>query len=430
MEYATIKHEVNPIPQNNLSKNITDDFKPKMNDDIEISFFREDTHGKFYLVRNPQNQRYIKVHQIGADLLEKLDGTKSISELQKEYSEIPVKDFVTILAKSGFLEGIETQKKEEAFYTVKIPFFKTNSKPFKILYESFRWLGSTPFKIFYILFVGSGFFLFLLHLDEIFNSAILNFDLNVPLIPLLFLTLIFYVVEFAHEFAHSGASYYYGAEPGDVGIVFHFLVGFFYVETPDTRKLSEKGNIMTFLAGPLTSLFAAEVCTYLFLLTDSMPLVWGGSAFFWHLSTFITMMPFMQTDGYYILQYKLKFPNLFKHTVKYLRLNIFRLFGIENKEEYDKMLRIHTEREKKILKIFSILLPIQVGIMMFFFFFMALKIRMFQVIQLAPVILFSDHPYGIKGYVLLISYFFSLGMMSIAAILTIYRFLKKNDIDT
>jgi len=418
---------VNPITATQkLSQKITEDFKPRTAGDIETEFFKEDERGKFYLARNPRNQRYLKLHEEGVTLLKRLDGKKSISELQ-EGSEIKVKDFVLILARGGFLEGIEPVKKEEPFYTVKIPFFKTNSRVLVRLYKNMYWLGSKPFQIFYALFVGAGLLLFIIHFDEIFSTALLNFDLTMPLLPLLLIMLVFYTVEFAHEFAHTGASYYYGAEPGDVGIVFHFLVGFFYVETPDTRKLSDKGNMVVFLAGPLTSLFAAEVCTYLFLFTDSMPLVWGGAAFFWHLSCLITLCPFMQTDGYYILQHKLKFPNLFSHAIKYIRLNLFRLFRMIRTEEYKKKMSIHTEGERTILRVFSLLLLIQVGILAYMFFFMALKINMFEVIQLAPVILFTDHPYGVKGYVLLGSYCFSLGLLVLAATLTTYKFLKRGE---
>ena len=405
-----------------------DDFKPKAADDIEITFFTEDERGKFYIARNPRDFRYIKLHEKGADLLKNMDGTKTITELQEETPEITVERFVQVLAEEGFLEGLKSKKKREPFYTVKIPFFKTNSKPLITLYKSFYWVGSKPFKVFYTLFCGIGLFLFLLHFDDIFYYTLLNFDLTMPLTPLLIMMCMSYLVEFVHEFAHTGASYYYGAEPGNVGIVFHFLVPFFYVETPDTRKLSERGNIMTFIAGPLGSLFIAEICTYLFLVTDSMPLVWGGAAFFWHVSCLITLSPFMQTDGYFIVQHKLKFPNLLKHALRYLRLNLFRLLRIIPQEDYDTRLKRYTKRELKIMKVFAIFIPVQVSILAYIFFFMAFKISMFDVIQLAPVILFTDHPYGIKGYVLLCAYCFSLIMLTTGASLTLYKFLKKGEV--
>ncbi|MBU7016370.1 MAG: hypothetical protein HXS44_02580 [Theionarchaea archaeon] len=401
------------------------DFTPKAAQTIETTFFNEDGRGTFYLLRNPENQRYIKVHERALTLFKKMDGTRTIAELQAE-SSVKVKEFVYALARGGFLEGIDQQKRKESFYTIKVPLFKGTSRPLIHLYKRFFWLRTTPFKVFYILFVGSGFLLFLLHFKDIFHYALFNFDITEPMMPLTISVIIFYIIEFAHEFAHTGTSYYYGAKPGNVGIAFYFLVVFFYVETPDTRILSERGNLMTFLAGPLTSLFAAEVCTFLFLFTDPAPAVWGGNAFFWHVSVLITLIPFMETDGYYIVQHKLKFPNLFRHALAYLRTSLFRLFNSITKEEYENALKGYTKKESRILKIFAFMIPMEVGILIFIFFIMALNIKMIQVIQLAPVILFTDHPYGIKGYVLLISYCFTAAVMICMAALTGYRFLKRD----
>lgn len=401
------------------------DFCPRVRDDVEITFFKEDERGTFYLVRNPCTQRYLKLHQEAVNLLRKMDGTASVSQLQEETPELTVGDVVAVLARGGFLEGIEPKKKEEPFYTVKIPFFKSNARPLLQFYRCFFWMASTPFKVFYGLFVGLGATLFLWNAAEIFDTAVLTFDLTTPLTPLLIIILVGYTVEIAHELAHTGVSFYYGAEPGDIGIVFHFLVAFFYVETPDTRKLSDKGSVMTFLAGPLTSLFAAEVCTYLYVFTDSMPLVWGGAALFWHLSVLITLSPFMQTDGYYLLQHMLRFPNLFKHATKYVRLNVCRAFKRISEEDYTKKMSIYTERELKILRAYSLFLPVQIGILSFVFFFMAFKIKIVQVFQLAPLILSGGNPYGAKGYVLLGAYSLSLTLMTLAAVLTVWRGLKK-----
>lgn len=423
------KSEVKSIIKDSISHTVTDDLKPTVRTAIEIDFFNTDERGTFYLARNPRNQRYIKLHEKGVFFLKKLDGTKSISELQKEFPDINVKNFVTILAKDGFLEGIKSKKKKEPFYTIKVPLFKSNSKPLINLYKRLYWMGSTPFKIFYSCFVISGFILFILNSKEIFHYTVLAFDLTMPLLPLILIFVIYHLVEFAHEFAHTGASYYYGAEPGDIGLVSHFLVVFFYVETPDTRKLSNRENLVTFLIGPLTSLFAAEVCTYLFVLTDSMPFVWGGSAFFWHMSCVITLAPFMQTDGYYIVQHTLKFPNLFQHAVKYVWLNLGRLVRRIPEKEYTEHVKGYTRKELKIMKIFSIFMPVQIGILVFFFFFMAVKIDMFNVFQLAPVILFSDHLYGLKGYVLLVVYSVGLAKAILIVAFTTYKFFKRGEVD-
>ncbi len=403
---------------------VNEHFKPALAQDIEFQFFKTDERGNFYLARNPRGQRYVKVHESTKELMEKMDGTTPLVELDQTI-DIDAYTFVDFLAKRGFLANVESEKKKEPFYTIKIPLFKSNKPIFTKMYTFFSFVASKPFMVFYILFVGISIFFFVIHSPEMFRSVVMSFDLTVPLTPLLLLFVIAMGVELIHEFAHTGASYNYGAEPGDIGLVFHFLVVFFYVETPDTRVLSTKGNINTFIAGPLASLFAAAVCTYIFVFTDYYPVVWGASAFLWNLSTLITLSPFMQTDGYYIVQHLLKFPNLFGHAVSYLRLNIFHLCGYYKKEEYQKKINGYTPQEKKIMKVFALFIPVQVGILVYFFFFMGLKINMFHVLELAPVILSGSHPYGIKAYFLLFAYSLGIIMGVSAAATTAYKFFKE-----
>jgi hypothetical protein len=405
-------------------EDIDKNFIPIRAEDIEVRFFKKDERGDFFLVRNPRDKRYVKLNEAGKEFLEAIDGIKTMEELQ-ETTEIDVYNFVTILGKGGFLSNVQVKKKEEPFYTFKIPIFRSNHGIFIKMYRFFSFVSSTPFKIFYGIFVGASVIFFVLHFSEILEYVALNFDLTVPMTPILLLFAVFYVVELAHEFAHTGASYNHGAEPGAVGIVFHFLVGFFYVETPDTRVLSTRGSIDTFIAGPLTSMFAAAICTYMFVFTDHYPIVWGPAAFFWYMSTAITLSPFMQTDGYYIIQEVLKFPNLFSHSISYLRLNIFRFFRRVSKEDYQKSLEGYTKRELKIMKCLAAFIPVQIGILVYIFFFMAMHIQMFYVLQLAPVILSESNPYGFKSYFLFFMYAGGLILGAFAGSVTVYRFFKK-----
>jgi len=212
-------------------EDIDKNFIPERAEDIEVRFFKTDERGDFFLVRNPRDKRYVKLNEAGKEFLEAIDGIKTMEELQ-ETTEIDVYNFVTILGKGGFLSNVQVKKKEEPFYTFKIPIFKSNHGIFIKMYRFFSFVSSTPFKIFYGVFVGVSVLFFVLHFSEILEYVALNFDLSVPMTPILLLLVVFYVVELAHEFAHTGASYNHGAEPGAIGIVFHFLVGFFYVLFP------------------------------------------------------------------------------------------------------------------------------------------------------------------------------------------------------
>ena len=103
-----------------------EDFKPLLAEDIEIRFFKSDERGEFFLVRNPRDKRYVKIHESGKPLVNALDGTKTMAELETLYPDIDVSNFIDILARSGFLSNVAAQKKREPFYTIKIPLFKSN----------------------------------------------------------------------------------------------------------------------------------------------------------------------------------------------------------------------------------------------------------------------------------------------------------------
>lgn len=401
------------------------DFSPQLKSTVEISPLDTIEEGEFLLLRNPENARYLKLKEKAAVIIEKMDGKTSVAHLQKMYKDIDVFHLVTILAKAGFLRDVEAEKYTGPLYTVKIPFFGTNKDWMKKMYRFFRFTGSKPFLIVYSLFIASGFILFLKNFSIIVDHAYMNFHLGVPLMYFFVFFALSYIVELAHEFAHTGASYNCGAEPGNLGLVFHFLVAFFYVDTPNTRILDKKGNIKTFISGPLLSLLAAEISTYLFLFTDSMPVVWASSAFFWHISTAITLSPFMQTDGYYIVQCLAKFPNLLENSLIYTKTQVKRIFRLIGREEYTEIMSQWNNKQKKFLRIYMIWWPVQTLILMYFFVFSVNKAQVIGVLKVFPEIISLENPYGPKGYFLAVIYTWGIIASILPIALTIRKYLKK-----
>jgi hypothetical protein len=409
--------------------NISEDFSPQLKSTVETLPFDTIEEGEFLLLRNPENSRYLKLKKKANVIIEKMDGKTSIAQLQEIYKDINVFHLVEILAKTGFLIDIEAEKYTGPLYTVKIPFFETNKEWMKKVYRFFRFTGSKSFLIVYSLFILSGFILFLKNFSIIVDHAYMNFHLGVPLKYFVAYFAMFYVVELVHEFAHTGASYNCGAEPGKLGLVFHFLVAFFYVDTPNTRILDKKGNIKTFIAGPLLSLLAATLCTYLFLFTDSMPIVWASSAFFWYISTAITLSPFMQTDGYYIVQCLAKFPNLLENSLTYWKTQLKRIFQAMNKEEYTEIMSKWNDKQKRFLRVYMIWWPVQTLILMYFFFFSVSKAQVISVLKVFPEILSPTSPYGSKGYFLAVFYMWGIIAGVLPILLTIRKYIRKRGDD-
>lgn len=406
---------------------VTEAFMPCVNPWVEIYPLETLEEGEFLMLRNPKNARYLKLKKKAEEIIKRMDGNTSVAQLQATYTEIDVFHLVSTLAKAGFLRDVEAETYRGPLYTVKVPFFDTNTEPFRKLYRGLRVAGSTPFLVVYGAFVLSGFFLFVMHLHTIVESAFSVFHLTVPLRYLLIDLFLFYVVEIAHELAHTGASYNCGAEPGKLGLTFHFLVAFFYVETPNTRILDRRGNISTFMAGPLVSLLAAEVCTYLYLFTDTMPLVWASSSLFWHVSVAVTLSPFMQTDGYYLVQHLVQFPNLFDNTISYAKTRVKGWIRVLGEKEYRTIMAQWNERQKKFLNVYMVFWPVQTMILVYFFFFSVNKAHMLEVFREAPVIFSPENPYGIKGYFLFVSYTWGGVAGALPVVLTVRKYLQRKE---
>lgn len=403
---------------------ITADYSPQLKSTVEISPFETIEDGEFLLLRNPENARYLKLKKKADVIIKSMDGNNSVAQLQGMYKDIDVVHLVQTLAKAGFLTGVEAEKYTGPLYTVKVPFFDTNKEWMKKVYHFFKFTGSTPFLVLYSVFVLSGFILFLKNFSTIVEHAYMNFHLGVPLKYFGAVFVIFYIVELVHEFAHTGASYNCGAEPGKLGLVFHFFVAFFYVDTPNTRILGKRGNICTFMAGPLLSLLAAEISTYIFLFTDSMPIVWATSSFFWHVSTLITLSPFVQTDGYYIVQFLAKFPNLLDNSMTYAKTQVKRVFRLMSSEEYSSVMSKWNDKQKKFLRVYMLLWPIQTLILAYFFFFSVNKAQAIQVLKVFPEIIRAN-PYGSKGYFLLVFYTWGIIAGALPIVLTVRKYIKK-----
>ena len=402
---------------------ITEDFSPTLRSAAEIYPYDTIEDGEFLLLRNPDEARYLKLKKKAEKIIKRMDGTITVAQLQRQYQDIDVLHLVTVLARTGFLTGIEAKKYTGPLYTVKIPFFDTNKEFLKKIYHFFRFTGSTFFLIPYSIFVLSGFILFLKNVSVITDHAYMNFHLGVPLKYFFAAVALSYLVGLAHELAHTGASYNSGAEPGKLGLAFHFLVAFFYVDTPHARILDKKGNICTFMAGPLLTLLAAEISTYMFLFTDSMPVVWATLSFFWHISTVITLSPFMQTDGYYIVQCLAKFPNLLDHSLTYTKTQIKRFFRLINKEEYKKVMSRWNSKQKRFLSLYMVLWPVQTLILSYFFFFSVNKMHAISVLKVFPQIISPESPYGLKGYFLAVFYTWGIIMGILPVALTVRKYL-------
>lgn len=392
---------------------INSSLKPVLIDNLEVKLLKEDERGKMYILRNPNNMRYIKMHESVLKILNLFDGKNSIKDLaitiKNAKLPIDIHELVTLLAEEGFLKNVDIPQKRGRgdIFSFKIKLFTMTEKHMRLLEKLFFFVKTRGFKLFYIAFCATGFFLFIYNLPQIFTVVINLMSPETSLFPLLLSIILFFVVEFAHEFAHAVSYYYYGGKSSDIGLEFHFLIPFYYTSTPDAVWMETKKQIMIFISGPMTSIFFAEVFTLLFLFEPSFRYIWAAHSFFWHLSALITLTPFIRTDGYFIAQAKTKFPNLLEHGVDTLIKAFQVLIRKASLKEFKEHMSQYSFHEKKILKFYVPLFPIVTGILMFVFVFSILQFGIVNVLSMTPQIL-SGSIHDTKTQVLWIMYVLSL----------------------
>jgi len=405
-------------------------FKPVLIDNLKIKFLKEDERGKMYILRNPNNSKYIKMHESVLEILKTIDGNKSIADISQTIKDtnvqVDAQELVKLLAEEGFIKNINLPKKKEKgdIFSFKIKLFTMNERHMAFLQEVFFFVRSRVFQIFFAVFCAVGFSLFVYNFPSIFSTVVsLLSPEYTPLLPLFISFMAFYIVEFAHEFAHAVTYYHYGGKSSEIGIEFHFLIPFFYTSTLDAIWMEARKQIAIFIAGPIVSLFCAEVFTLLFIFEPTLQYLWASHAFFWHISAFITLSPIIRTDGYFIVQAVTKFPNLLEHGAETLTKAFQVLIRKVSLKEFKEHLSQYSDQERKMLEMYVPLFPIIASILMFVFVFTSLQFGFAQVLSMTPQIL-AGTVEGVKPYVLWVLYVFSIIFSFVGIIGTLRNIIR------
>jgi len=404
-------------------------FKPVLIDDLETKVLKEDERGKMYILRNPKNSKYVKMHESVLNILKCFDGKNSIEDISQtmKAAKVPLDahEFVTLLAEEGFIKNINPPEKKErgGIFSFEIKLFTLTGRHMGFLKKVFFFVRCEIFRIFYAIFLAVGFSLFIYNFSSIFLTVVGLMSPEGSLFPLFISMAIFYLVEFAHEFAHAVSHYHYGGKSSEIGIEFHFFIPFFYTSTSDATWMETRKQIVIFIAGPMTSLFFAESFTLFFIFEPTLRYIWAAQSLFWHISALITLNPIIKTDGYFIVQALTKFPNLLEHGSDAL-VKAFRvLIGKISLEEFKEHLSQYSAYEKKVLKIYVPLFPIATTILVFLTVFMGLQFGIIKVLNMTPQIL-AGTAQGVKPYVIWIFYVFSISFSFIGIIGTLMNVIR------
>lgn len=336
-----------------------EDFKPKLIQDIEIKFLKKDERGNFYIIKSHRKPSFLKVHEVGMEIIKMLDGSTTVREIKRFLSskglEVDLCKFISILGEEGFLENYTYHKNyrlREEFRIHRFPLIKNPEKvlakihvffsPFfkKILFYPFLVVNVIISVLFFIYCQLRSFELaeFLMINGSTWSAFALYFFIIIPFLGLI------------HEFAHSLACYSFGRKPGEIGLAIYFFAPTFYSDTSDAWMIDKSKRIIVFIAGPLVTLFIGNLCFLFYFIFQSklLLMITFGS----YLSVLFSFSPFVETDGYYILEALLSFPNLYSHMLKYASSWLKHKFGFLPESEYEEFLSSYSKGERKILAMY------------------------------------------------------------------------------
>jgi len=413
---------------------INPSFKPKLAKGVNASFFKEDERGKFYLLRNPKNLKYVKINAPGYAVIQMFDGNTSLIEVERKtnehYIELNVYVFTKFLAERGFIDNLKFQKKQpsgrsiDTFSTIKYPFVKANSSFALSYYRTVSLVFSKISLIFYAILCGAALFLFFSNLSVILDDAFSTLHPDTPAVPLIIAFIIFYVIDFMHEVAHATASYNLGGNPQKIGFAFHYLIPFFFTEVPDVRLFTSRKSILVFLVGSLSTLFFGSISLVLYFLEPMFKTTWAMLAVGSYVSVVFTLAPFIKTDGYYILETLIKFPNFHTHALRNTKNWLKYKVKVLSREDYQKFRNSYSRSERRALDVYSLFLPLGMTGMIYFGALLALVKAFPNILAGILQILISPGTATPKAYLnLFIALFFAI-QLSCGMIITLWRLIR------
>ena len=282
-----------------------------------------------------------------AELLPKMDGTRTVGELVVERMEAgggldaePVTDLVLALQAGGFLDPapIPTDELIADRLDPSSPGRKKLKRFGKTL--SIDWKGADRFVRFCYRNLLRPFFwwpvalvsglvaiaglvaFFDVHASgrfaDVFNERSAPAEAGILLALAFFLT-------FMHELGHAVVISRYDRKVKSAGFMIYFGAPAFFVEATDSLMLDRRQRIVQSSAGPFTELIIAGVASLAVFAFPTSPVAGLLYKFAWlnYLVIFLNLIPLLELDGYWILSDAIQVPDLRPRSLRFIQHDLW-----------------------------------------------------------------------------------------------------------
>jgi CRP-like cAMP-binding protein/Zn-dependent protease len=320
-------------------------FRPKLANDIEIRVFEQRWGEGYVMIANPRDLLHYRLATSDLDLLEMMDGTRTVKEIVIERFEgsgeielNAVIDLVRSLYQGNFLEQrfidvpsmvtramdpvSDRRRKARQFGKTLSIEWEGAHRLVQWLYDhGLKWAFSPAVTLALIAasLIGLGFFIDLLR-NRSFSVA--GESLALGFIVLIVLD---YLMVFSHELGHALVLVHNGRRIRSAGFQIYFGSPAFFVESSDSLMTDRRQQIIASFAGPFAQLVLAGIASIVawsfpgWILAETM----YKFAVLNYLVVIMNLVPLLELDGYYILADLIEIPDLRERSLTFMRHDLF-----------------------------------------------------------------------------------------------------------
>ena len=320
-------------------------FRPALAADVEVKRFPLRWGNDYAMVANPRAMLFFRLEPWEADLLELMDGTRTVAEIiverledQGDLDAGAATGLVMALQSGGFLDphppdvdeslkdhldpASPARRKLRTFVrTLSIDWSGANRLVTWWYQRILRWCF-TPAGVVVAGIVAVG---GLVAFISVQRGG--RFDLggdSAPAESLILLGLSF-VLTFAHELGHAVVLTHYGRRVKSAGFMIYFGSPAFFVEASDGLMLDRGKRIVQSFAGPFAELVLAGIASIYLLLDPGGPA--SGVIFKFALLNyfviFLNLIPLLELDGYWILSDLIQVPDLRPRSLAFIQRDLW-----------------------------------------------------------------------------------------------------------
>jgi len=321
--------------------------KPKLPENLKLSVLDDN----YTIAKTPDMETAMRLGQKENFILNSIDGKTDIRDIYYDFVDkfgmthpLTLGGLIEVLIQKGLIIP------DEPLYTTrdrKSKFKRILNRIFKLRYTiphanrfveslnkriGFLWSAKITYIYLFFIIASITYFVFKFPIiKDLFANYFSKKLLSNPGLWIGFYLGINFMI-IIHEFSHAIVCKRFGGKVNQIGIMFYYATLCAYTDTTDAWMFKSKWHrILVSLAGPFSTLLIGCMFGWLWLIAmhfsmNSLSATFGAVFLVCILGAFFNLIPFIETDGYYVLMDIVGILNLRRKSFSYVSSIIKRIF--------------------------------------------------------------------------------------------------------